>query len=178
MRKQEGWTGLGALAVLLSAAMGGLAMHFFLLSADQNSPPSIQWGILTVFLLPLGFATQLWWNLNSLRELKGVTESERRRLRETVSGKRRQIGIAICFYICSAFAIAIGLFLSTGNWLIYSIATIYTGVALAISICSFFLILNEIRELSDFKSKVHERAIKVKSINKKLEKMSAKATKK
>lgn len=177
MHVQRGWSSLGALAVLVSAAMGGLATHFFLQSADQNTPPAIQWGLLTIFLLPLGFATQLWWNLNNLREIKGITESERRRIRETVKEKRRQIQIAICFYVCSAFAIAVGLFLSSGNWPIYSLVTIFTGITFAISICSFFLILNEIKHLSDFKSKVHERAIKTKSINKKLEKLSPKKEK-
>lgn len=177
MQKQQGWSGLGALAVLVSAAMGGLASHFFLQSADQASPPAIQWGLLTIFLLPLGFATQLWWNLNSLREIKGITESERRRIRETVGAKRRQIQIAICFYACSAFVIAVGLFLSPGNWPIYSMVTIFTGVSFSISICTFFLILTEIKEVSDFRSKVHERAIKTKSINKKLEKLSPKKDK-
>lgn len=174
MHKQTGWTGMGALAILVSAAMGGLATHFFLQSADQGSPPAVQWGLIAVFLLPMGFATQLWLNLSTLREIKGITESERRRIRETVKAKRRQIQIAISFYICSAFIIAAGLFISPGNWQIYSLVTVFTGISFAISICSFFLILNEMKEVSDFRSKVHERAIKTKSINKKLEKLSPK----
>lgn len=175
--KQQGWTGLGFLAVLVAAAMGALATHFFLLSADQSSPPTIQWGMLTVFLLPLGFATQLWWNLNSLREIKGITESERRRVKATVGAKRRQIQCAICFYVCSASLIAIGLFLSPGNWAVYKVVTTFTGVSFSVSICSFFLILSEIKEVSDFKSGVHERAIKTKSINKKLERLAPKQPK-
>lgn len=173
MKRQGGWTGGGTLAVLLCAAMGGVLAHYIISSMNQTSPPIVQWGLISVFLIPLTFATQLWVNFNSLREIKGISGSERRRVRETVSAKLRQIQIAILFYACSAIIIGFGLLFSTGNWMIYHMITVFTGASLGISMASLFLILHEGRELSDFKNKVSERASATKQLNKKLDALKA-----
>jgi len=168
MKNQGGWTGSGTLAVLLCAAMGGILAHYIISSLDQNSPPSVQWGLISVFLLPLTFATQLWVNFNGLREIKGITGSERRRITETVKAKLRQIQFAILFYALSALVIGFGLLFSTGNWKVYHAITVFTGLSLGISMASLFLILNESRELSEFKNKISERAQRNKQLGKKL----------
>ncbi|MCR8721175.1 hypothetical protein NVV30_21085 [Pseudomonas syringae] len=174
MKNQGGWTGGGALAVLLCAAMGGILAHYIISSLDHNSPPSVQWGLISVFLIPLAFATQLWVNFNGLREIKGITGSERRRLTETVQAKLRQIQFAILFYGLAALTIGFGLLSSTGNWKIYHAITIFTGSSLGISMASLFLILNESRELSDFKNKISERAQRNKQLSKKLSALQSK----
>lgn len=153
--------------------MGGVLAHYIISSMDQASPPIIQWGLISVFLIPLTFATQLWVNFNSLREIKGISGAERRRLRETVSAKLRQIQIAILFYACSAIIIGFGLLFSTGDWAIYHMITVFTGSSLGISMASLFLILSEGRELADFKNKISERAGRTKQLNKKLDTLKA-----
>lgn len=168
MKNQGGWTGGGTLAVLLCAAMGGILAHYIISSLDHTSPPSVQWGLISVFLIPLTFATQLWVNFNGLREIKGITGSERRRVIETVSAKLRQIQFAILFYAGSALIIGFGLLFSTGNWKVYHLITIFTGSSLGVSMASLFLILTESRELADFKNKISERAQRNKQLNKKL----------
>ncbi len=174
MKNQGGWTGSGTLAVLLCAAMGGILAHYIISSLDQNSPPSVQWGLISVFLLPLTFATQLWINFNGLREIKGITGSERRRITETVKAKLRQIQFAILFYALSALVIGFGLLFSTGNWKVYHAITVFTGLSLGISMASLFLILNESRELSEFKNKISERAQRNKQLGKKLTALQSK----
>lgn len=175
MKKQFGWTGLGALAVIISAAIGALAAHYIVSSFDQKTPPIVQWGLLTVFLLPMGFSIQLWNGLNSLRETKGLTGSERRRIRTTASEKIRQIQISIGFYAIAAMLIAFGLLLSPTSWAIYHLVTVFTGLSIGISIASIFLLLHEWREISEFKNKVFERSAKNKALNKKLDALKAKS---
>ncbi|BGE57104.1 TPA: hypothetical protein L5Y18_006275 [Pseudomonas aeruginosa] len=174
MRDQSGWTGVGVLAVVLSAAMGALLAHYIVSSFDRTTAPVVQWGLLTVFLLPMGFALQLWSNLNSLRETKGLSGSERRRVRETVSEKIRQVQIALSFYMLSAMLIAFGLWFSPSSWKVYHVVTVFTGLSLGISIASFFLMLYEWREVSNFKSRVFERSARNKQLNKKLGALSSK----
>ncbi|WP_275628800.1 hypothetical protein [Pseudomonas sp. 273] len=174
MIRQQGWSGLGAMAVILSAAIGALAAHYIVSSFDQNTPPVVQWGLLTVFLLPMGFAIQLWTSLNGIRETKGLSGNERRRIRVTIDGKIRQVQIAICFYVLSAMVIAFGLLLSPRSWPIYHIVTVFTGMSLGISTASIFLILHEWREISSFKSKVFERSVRKKQLEKKLESLNHK----
>ncbi|MHC3749344.1 hypothetical protein ACYKDZ_10710 [Stutzerimonas stutzeri] len=175
MKKQGGWTGTGVLAVVLSAAMGALLAHYIVASFDRTTAPVVQWGLLTVFLLPMGFAIQLWVNLNSIRETKGLSGSERRRIRETVSEKIRQVQIALTFYLVSAIIIAFGLWFSPASWKVYHAVTVYTGLSLGISISSFFLILHEWREISNFKSKVFERSARNKQLAKKLDALDPKS---
>ncbi|VXC94596.1 conserved membrane hypothetical protein [Pseudomonas sp. 8Z] len=174
MKKQGGWTGIGVLAVVLSAAMGALLAHYIVSSFDRTTAPVVQWGLLTVFLLPMGFAIQLWVNLNSIRETKGLSGSERRRIRVTVSEKTRQAQIALSFYMLSAIIIAFGLWFSPASWKIYHAVTVFTGLSLGISIASFFLMIHEWREISNFKSKVFERSIRNKQLAKKLEALNPK----
>lgn len=175
MKNQGGWTGIGALAVVISAAMGALMAHYIVSSFDQTTAPVVQWGLLTVFLLPMGFAIQLWGNLNSIRETKGLSGSERRRIRETVAEKVRQVQIALSFYMLSAMLIAFGLWLSPTSWGVYHAVTVFTGLSLGISISSFFLMLHEWREISNFKSKVFERSARKKQLEKKLEALNPKS---
>lgn len=177
MTKQRGWTGLGTLAVIVSAAIGALAAHYIVSSFDQSTPPVVQWGLLTVFLLPMGFAIQLWVILNGLRETKGLSGSERRRIHITVMEKIRQVQIAISFYVFSAVIIAFGLLLSPASWPAYHAVTVFTGLSLGISTASIFLILHEWREVSSFKSKVFERGVRNKQISKKLDDLKPKAQK-
>lgn len=177
MKNQGGWTGLGVLAVVLSAAMGALLAHYIVSSFDQTTPPVVQWGLLTVFLLPMGFAIQLWVNLNSIRETKGLSGSERRRIKVTVAEKVRQVQIALSFYMLSALAIAFGLWFSPASWTVYHAVTVFTGLSLGISVSSFFLILHEWREISNFKSTVFERSSRSKQLAKKLGSLGPKSDK-
>lgn len=174
MKKQYGWSGAGVLAVILSASIGALAAHYIVSSFDKSTPPVVQWGLLTIFLLPIGFAIQLWTNLNNLREINGLSGSERRRIRETVKGKIRQVQIAISFYVLSAIVISFGLLMSPSNWRVYHLVTVFTGFSLGVSTASIFLILHEWREVSNFKGLVFERSSKNKQLSKKLEALQAK----
>lgn len=175
MTNQRGWTGIGVLAVVVAAAIGALTAHYIVSSFDQSTPPVVQWGLLTVFLLPMGFAIQLWVNLNGLRETKGLSGSERRRIKQTVIEKIRQVQIALCFYVCSAILISFGLLLSPANWQIYHLVTVFTGLSLGISTASIFLILHEWKEISAFKSTVFERASRNKQLLKKLDALKPEA---
>ncbi|MFI8735822.1 hypothetical protein ACIGKM_07890 [Ectopseudomonas toyotomiensis] len=175
MKKQDGWTGIGVLAVVLSAAIGALLAHYIVSSFDRTTAPVVQWGLLTVFLLPMGFAIQLWSNLNGIRETKGLSGSERRRIRETVSEKVREVQIALSFYMVSAIVIAFGLWFSPASWKVYHAVTVYTGLSLGISIASFFLMLHEWREVSSFKGRVFERSARRKQLAKKLEALDPKS---
>lgn len=175
MKRQGGWTGIGALAVVLSAAIGALLAHYIVSSFDQTTAPVVQWGLLTVFLLPMGFAIQLWVNLNSIRETKGLSGNERRRIRQTVSEKIRQVQIALSFYMLSAMLIALGLWFSPASWQVYHVVTVFTGLSLGISIASFFLMLHEWREISDFKAKIFERSSRKKQLDKKLTALNPKS---
>ncbi|AVX11485.1 hypothetical protein ACM7LV_10835 [Pseudomonas aeruginosa] len=170
MKIQGGWTGIGVLAVVLSAAMGALLAHYIVSSFDRTTAPVVQWGLLTVFLLPMGFAIQLWVNLNSMRETKWLSGSER-----TVSEKIREVQIALSFYLVSPVIIAFGLWFSPASWKVYHAVTVYTGLSLGISISSFFLILHEWREISNFKSRVFERSARNKQLAKKLDALNPKS---
>lgn len=170
MKIQGGWTGIGVLAVVLSAAMGALLAHYIVSSFDRTTAPVVQWGLLTVFLLPMGFAIQLWVNLNSMRETKWLSGSER-----TVSEKIREVQIALSFYLVSPVIIAFGLWFSPASWKVYHAVTVYTGLSLGISISSFFLILHEWREISNFKSRVFERSARNKLLAKKLDALNPKS---
>lgn len=175
MKKQDGWTGIGALAVVLSAAMGALLAHYIVSSFDRATAPVVQWGLLTVFLIPMGFAVQLWTNLNGIRETKGLSGTERRRIRVTVTEKVRQVQIALSFYMASAIIIAFGLWFSPASWTVYHAVTVYTGLSLGISIASFFLMLHEWREVSNFKGRVFERSAHRKQLAKKLDALDPKS---
>ena len=175
MKKKDGWTGIGVLAVVLSASIGALLAHYIVSSFDRTTAPVVQWGLLTVFLLPMGFAIQLWSNLNGIRETKGLSGSERRRISETVSEKVREVQIALSFYMVSAIVIAFGLWFSPASWKVYHAVTVYTGLSLGISIASFFLMLHEWREVSSFKGRVFERSARRKQLAKKLEALDPKS---
>ena len=170
--KRNGWSGIGVLAVLLSAARGGLAAHYIVMSADQSTPPVIQWGVITVFILPVGFTVHLWNAVSSIADSKGLSGSERRRIEETIQGKTRQLIIAIMFYAISAVVIAIGLLASPGNWFAYQLVTVFTGMSLGISIASMFLMLNEWRDVSAFKRKLANHGAADKARRDKLEKLT------
>ena len=150
--------------------MGALLAHYIVSSFDRTTAPVVQWGLLTVFLLPMGFAIQLWVNLNSMRETKWLSGSER-----TVSEKIREVQIALSFYLVSPVIIAFGLWFSPASWKVYHAVTVYTGLSLGISISSFFLILHEWREISNFKSRVFERSARNKQLAKKLDALNPKS---
>ena len=169
--KRSGWTGLGLLAVILAASIGGLTAHYIVMSADRSSAPIVQWGLLTIFLLPIGFAMQLWHILGSVSDTKGLSGSEKRRLESTIEGKSRQLQIAVMFYVVAAALIALGLLKSPDNWFIYQLVTIFTGMCLGISIASIFLILQEWREIAAFKRKISARQSRAKAVGKKLERL-------
>ena len=170
--KRNGWSGIGVLAVMLSAVIGGLAAHYIVMSADQSTPPIIQWGVVTVFILPVGFTVHLWNALSNITETKGLSGAERRRLEQTIRGKTRQLIIAIMFYALSAAVIALGLLASPGSWFIYQLVTIFTGMSLGISIASMFLMLHEWRDITAFKRKIVSRSAAEKASRKKLGKLT------
>lgn len=172
--KQTGWSVLGALAVVVCTTAGALFAHALMLCFDQSAAPSPPWGLLTVFLLPVGFAVTVYTELTKLLELKALSETERRRVALTIHAKQRQVLIAICFFVLSALLIAMGLFASSSSWALLHVVIVVTGGVLGISVASVPLLMGQLREVNHFKARVTARALRRKQVKAKLEKLTPK----
>lgn len=75
----------------------------------------------------------------------------------------------------SAIVIAFGLWFSPASWKVYHAVTVFTGLSLGISASSFFLMIHEWREISNFKSTVFERSSRKKQLTKKLDSLGPKS---
>ena len=95
---------------------------------------------------------QIFFKLQDLKSIKGVSQSERRRITGIVDVKVKQIFLAIFFYLISAVVLALG-FLFANSIEIF----VLSGVLIGCSIFSAGLLLSEVRSITDFTADVENR---------------------
>ncbi|MDI1277609.1 hypothetical protein [Methylobacter sp.] len=159
LHSQQGWTSFGVIGVMVSAVIGIFGFEILLRLIPSNVSIVVPWAIVSLFVIPFTLCVQLILKLWDLKELDDISREERRRLKSIIDGKTRQFFIAIIYYVSSA-VIVVTLYVFLANDVeLFRIAIKVTGVLLGISMFSIYLILLEMKELSDFKAKLIERAI-------------------
>ncbi len=155
---QKGWAGFGVLGVILSAVIGALCfagiMHLISAGASVVTP----WVLASLFILPLTCCVQLLFKIFDLKELRGLSKNEKRRLKPIINGKTRQLFIAILYYVLSAVLVVTLLFFSSDNQDLVKYIIVFIGGLLGVSIFSMALVFIEMKELTDFKAKIKQRA--------------------
>lgn len=155
-KKCSGWTALGAVAILASAIIGGLAFSA-LVSLDGEHPVGSPWYVTGILFMPVAFLIQLLLKLIPLKNTKGLSRSERRRLEAIVEAKIRQVWIGIIFCIIST-VFSVLVFVSKGQGdFFYIVGMIVIGGFLGITICILVLLINEISKVHRFVETVKER---------------------
>lgn len=120
LRVQKGWTGLGAVALLLSAGLGALAFDAILSLHPQSMKYSPPWLLISVFLFPVAFCVQLVSKFRDIEDVDGLSQMEQSRLTRIVAAKRRQVWIAVGFYVFSALFTAAVFLLPSQHPLFFS----------------------------------------------------------
>lgn len=174
VHEEGGWSLLVLLGLIVCAGAGGLFAHAILLCSTPGLTPIIPWAMLSVFFLPVGYAVTAYTDLSKLLEVKGLTSSEVRRLKTTIGIKQTQIMIAICFMLVTAGAIALGLLAASSNPLAYHPVIVAAGALLAVTLAIVPLLMLQIREVNNFKTRVTARSNRRKQLASKLEKLSPK----
>ncbi|MGB4498910.1 MAG: hypothetical protein WBI40_09430 [Methylococcaceae bacterium] len=153
---QSGWTILGIIGVIISGGVGAIAFDLLFKVAGYSN--SIPWALVPLFATPLTLSVQLLYKFFDLKELEGISREEKRRLKSMIDGKTRQLYIAIGYYTFSAALTVILLFFFHSNTYLFENSIRIIGLLTGISLFSILLIINESREISDFKSKIHDRS--------------------
>lgn len=159
-QQQTGWTVLGALGVVAFGLLGAALTS--LLTGPSLSPPAPPWTFITILLLPLTMAVSVLARLGELKALDGLSRSEQRRLDDRIAVKRRQVAVAISFYLASALFLGIAFYGASSAGaaamlpmpLVVRIAGGLDGVALF----SVGLLLLEMHEVEDFRGALSRRA--------------------
>ncbi|MCI0508628.1 MULTISPECIES: hypothetical protein [Chromohalobacter] len=149
LRVQAGWSGLGAMALLLSAGLGALAFDLILSLHPQGVPYSPPWLLMSVFLFPIGFCVQLIGKLRGLEDTDGLSRMEETRLTRIVSAKRRQVWIAGGFYVFSAIFSAAVFLIPSKNPLFFAGYDVIGGL-LGIGIFALACIWKEFEAVNNF----------------------------
>lgn len=148
-RHSAGWTAIGACVILGAALFGALAAS--LIFSTSTLSESLPWIIVTVMLIPMGFAVTTWIKLNDLHaEPEGLSRDENRRLSGIVDEKLRQVYIGIAFYIGSVLFTLFVIFVGDKNPSLLAWGVPVIGGLLAISLTSVGFLLAQIREVSKF----------------------------
>ncbi|WP_086480756.1 hypothetical protein [Oceanospirillum sanctuarii] len=157
---ENGWTLIGVLGVILSCALGAAVFSQLALWLSQNVSGSVAvpWLLVSLFMMPLTITFPLLLKLWELKDQQGMSRSEVRRLKGIIEGKTRQLYIAIGYYMLSAVTVAIILFLSSSNLILFKVGFVLVGGLLGISLFSVGLIINESHKISEFKSCLEERS--------------------
>jgi MFS family permease len=159
LHSQQGWTSFGVIGVIISAVIGTFGFEILLQLVPSNVSIVVPWAIVSLFVIPFTLCVQLILKLWDLKELDDISREERRRLKSIIDGKTRQFFIAIIYYVSSA-VIVVTLYVFLANDVeLFRMAIKVTGILLSISMFSIYLILLEMKELSDFKAKLIEREI-------------------
>lgn len=156
---QSGWTTFGVIGVIVSAAIGAFGFEILLRLIPSGAIVAVPWAIVSLFILPLSFCVQLVLKLWDLKDQENISREERRRLKSIINGKTWRFFGAIIYYVLSAFIIVTLFFFSANNAEFFRIVTLITGALLSVSMFSIYLIMLEMKEISDFKTKLTERAI-------------------
>lgn len=169
MHDYSGSSTLSVFAMLLSAAVGAIAFCYLAKWVNLSGP--LPWGILTVVLLPVGFAMQLLNKLNDARELEGLTRSEERRLRAILDIKVRDSWLIIGFCTLAAVVIAILFWLiSTEHGAAQRNLTV-VGALIGLMIWSIGSIAAGFKELAKFRGAISSRKQDDKAVRNALSKL-------
>ena len=155
--------------MLLSASIGALA--FWYLGSTINLTGGLPWGILSVILIPAGFASQLLTKLYDAKELEGLTQREETRLRLIIGRKVKDTWLTIGFYVIAAATIAILFWLIPSDPSIAHRALALVGGLIGLMIWTFSPIAAGFGELSRFRSLVASRKQDEKGIQNALKKL-------
>jgi len=155
---EQGWTGYGILGAILSASIGALVFSGLMRLIPAEASVATPWVLVSLFILPLTYCVQLLFKIFDLKELQGLSKSEKRRLKTIINGKTRQLFIAIIYYVLSAVLVVTLLFFSSDNQEFVRSITVLIGSLLGISIFSMALVFIEMKELTDFKAQIKQRA--------------------
>lgn len=153
---QYGWTAIGAFGLILFCAAGALLAKVFLGEVAHFS--ATPWILISVQLAPVPLAFYLRTKFSEVRDSKGLSSTERRRLAYIIRGKRRQVAIAMICYLLAAFVSALAFSVGSGDESLSRIALIVSSGFVAGSIFSVFLILSELNEVDEFKQKIQDRS--------------------
>ena len=154
---QRGWTMFGVIGIMVSAVIGAFGFEILLRLIPSSAGTVVPWAIVSLFIPPLTLCVQLILKLWDLKEQDDISREERRRLKSIINGKTRQFFIAIIYYVSSAVIVVTLFVFFTHDTELFKIAIKITGILLGISMFSIYLILLEMKEISDFKAKLIER---------------------
>jgi predicted Abi (CAAX) family protease len=155
---EQGWTGYGILGTILSAAIGVLGFSGLMRLIPAEASVATPWVLVSLFILPLTYCVQLLFKVFDLKELTGLSKNEKRRLKPIINGKTRQLFITIIYYVLSAILVVTLLFFSSDNQELIKPIIVLIGGLLGISIFSMALVFIEMKEVTDFKAKIKQRA--------------------
>lgn len=147
--KQRGWTGIGALVLVLSAGLGAFAFDCILSLYPEGAKYSPPWLLISVFLFPVAFCIQLIVKFRAVETTEGLTRMEERRLSVIVGAKRRQVWIGVGFYLASALFTA-GVFMLPSESPLFFAGYDVVGGLLGIGIFALTFIWKEFEATNDF----------------------------
>ncbi|PLW68162.1 hypothetical protein [Pseudohalioglobus lutimaris] len=153
----------------IGCAIGNIT-HSFILGAGQGTLPYFH---VTLYVIPLALALQVFFKVLSLKdrsETGSVSDSELRRIEHAVDKKAAMIRNAALYYIVSAALVYVGTIIVKANpGYAQGVVMISTGI-LGMTIVSCAYLLQESKAISDFKSKLSNRAADRARYSKALEK--------
>lgn len=159
-QRQTGWTALGALGVVAFGLFGAALTSLLTGSSIGSQAPP--WTFITILLLPLTIAVSVLAKLGELKSMDGLSRNEQRRLDDRVAAKRRQVGVAIAFYLVSALFMGIAFYgaSSAGTAVILPMSLVVriAGGLSGAALFSAGLLLLEMREIEDFRGALSRRA--------------------
>lgn len=161
---QRGWTGIGALVLILSAGLGAIAFDCILSLDPEGAKYSPPWLLISVFLFPVAFCVQLVGKFREVETTDGLTKMEERRLSVIIGAKRRQVWVGISFYMISAL-FTVGVFMLPPESPLFFAGYNVVGGLLGIGIFILTAIWKEFEATNDFVRDRKREAGRKKAIN-------------
>lgn len=158
----------------LLATAGTVGLFAYLLTINSPLPPGTPVALVGVLLLPGGWAVQILFKLQELKDssnLKGLSQAEIRRLSAVVDRRSTQVTYALIFYIAAGIIAGAGFYFSQNNPQLTRNMTVLLGVLIGCVLFSVFLLYAEVREISDFKALINNRHEKRRRQREHLEKL-------
>lgn len=116
------------------------------------------WALCGIQTVPVAVLAVLFSKLTDVRDIDGLTRTERRRLADMVAGKTQQVISLFVFLVGGSFAMALGLYAAGYNPRI--VIPVYGGAGALIGLSLFFTVAAylDVRHIAAFRTKVSDRA--------------------
>jgi len=154
---EQGSVAAGAIGFVLSFACAGVVTHF-LLTYFSFSSSVVPWALISILMAPLAYATTVRLKFGELREQKGLSQSEKRRLNGMLDIKLWHLNAAIIGYISSAALIGLLFSFFNQNPDHMKNAISFASGLLVGCLYTVRILLKESGELERFKGKLSDRA--------------------